>query len=562
MGRKAVEKEPEEDEDDRDDEDEEEQDEDDGPKSQDGDQDEEEDGEEGDDLDSALNDRGGRPSIFIEPWRKSGKTVIWLHPKAKFAKVPHHKWFEPVSFEKRNGETVSFIRFTRFISHEPPDFVQFSKERNDDLRRTHRAQVCPMSKMIEWVDDEVLAGRLAPEAVVFRFEDGDPEHTVELHAAGLTGLIGLDDFPERMKKQCKKAKVLQKDPWNENLGLKMLRCFQVVEDANPSELKFALEPVDLFEQLKKAIATEKERSGDDKGDPRRNPYAFLWKFDQVKAKKDYGRGNSVTPQPGRMLTNKIRKLLNGPKRTDQDQIVSLGNCLELRASMENANANTDVVLPFDEIFAAAEKAGLMKASASAKSKPTQPKKDDEPKSEPQPKTSTKTKSTAANGKPGKAPDPVPADEDDDPDSKKSDVPAATCDICQAAIGEEDTECAQCDSTFSVPAYQLDGVKCTECGKIVPLVDGSDAGDDTLHICEKCGTTHRLSPSVAKYYTDHKKANDGGKRCELKFVWSVEKPKKETKTEPKRSEERTGRRGRGASDSDKLDGKLKGDKLPF
>jgi DNA-directed RNA polymerase subunit RPC12/RpoP len=547
MARQTVQaKKREEEEDDRDDEDEDEEDErdededeEDAPKSKaSSDDEDEDDDEDGDDLDSALNDRGGKPSIFIEPWRKKGSVAIWLHPKTKYARVGRHKWFRIVQYTKRNGDDVSYIRFEMFNSHEPADFVSFSKERDENtLKRLHRAQLCPMSKMIEWVDDAVLDGRLAPETVVFRFDDGDPEHLVELHAAGLTGLIGLEKFPERLKKQCKKAKVLQKEPWNENLNLKMSHVFQVVDDGDPSEVKWAVEPPDLFFALKDAIKTEKERTGDDDGDPTKNPYALLWKFDKDKAAKNYGKGNVVIPQPKRKLTGKIRRLLNGPKRTDQKDVIGPGNLLELRASMENA---AQIDMPFDEFFAAAKKAGLMNGSAKSQPAKTAPRRDDdgddEPNSDPKPKTSPKAVSEAA-------------------------PTVGTCDICHGEVGDDDVECATCGATFDPDnEYRIDGVKCLECGTLVPLHDASEEDGDLKQICPKCGAIHRLSPSVDRFYGE---LADQARKGKVKFAWTMEaKPEPKKESTPKR-EGRAGRRNVGGqSASDKLDEKLDGQKIPF
>lgn len=550
---KRNEDEEDEDEDDEDEREDEDEDDEEDPKSSKGSDEDEDDDEEGDDLDSALANRGGKPSIFINPWRKTGNITVWLHPKTKYKAFGRHKWFRIVQFTKRNDEEVSYIRFENFNSHEPADFVSFSRERDENtLKRLHRAQLCPMSKMIEWVDDAVLDGRIAPETVVFRFDDGDPEHLVELHAAGLTGLIGLEKFPERLKKQCKKAKVLQREPWNENLNLKSSHVFQVVDDADPSEVKWAVEPPDLFFTMKDAIKTEKERSGDDDGDPTKNPYALLWKFDKDKAQKNFGKGNSVIPQPKRKMSNKIRRLLNGPKRKDQQDVIGPGNCLELRASMENA---AQIDMPFDEFFAAAKKAGLMNGSTKPTSNKTasKPKDDDdeEPESDPKPKASSKATSSQAKGKPAKE-EPKEEPEDEEPEN--------TCDICHSEVGSSDEECEACGTEFDSETYEISGVKCKECGTVVPLNNPSEDGDDTKHICEKCGTVHVLSPSVRKYYDDHREAAKNGHRCELKFVWTAE-PKAAKKTESKR-EGRTGRGRQSMSDSAKLDKKLGKDEIPF
>lgn len=561
MGRQSVQsKKCEDEEDDRDDEeeneDEREEDEEDDRGSfkskSDADDDEDEDDEEGDDLDSALADRGGKPSIFIEPWRKKGAANIWLHPKTKFAKCGHHKWFRIVSFtKKRTQEEVSFIRFERFNCHEPADFVSISKDRDDELRREHRAQICPFCKMLEWVEDRVLSGELSPDAEVFRFDDGDPEHLQVLHAAGISGLITNDDFPEKFKKICKRSKVLQRDPWSENCSLKMSHAFQVVDDNDPTEVKWAFEPPDLFFNLKDAIAKEKKRNGDDDGDPMKNPYALLWEFDEDKAKKNYGKGASVVPQPKRKMTSKVRRLLEGPKRTDQGEVIGPGNLLELRASMENA---AQIDMPFDEFFKAAKKAGLMEGQASSKtSSKKRDAKDDEPESDPKPKTSSKPAPVQAKGKPKEEEPEEDEDDDDDPEFVN------TCDFCGEQIGEDDIECGSCGSSFDPDnEYRIDGIKCSDCGTLVPLKDASEDGEDTLHICPKCAAIHRLSPSVDKYYETLRTTEDKTE-FKLEFAWKAE-PKKETKSDkPKRE----GRSGRGKSTESKaLDKKLGKDEIPF
>jgi hypothetical protein len=566
MGRKEVESKREDEEEDLDEEEKEETDEDEdeegkskasGSDADSDDDEDEDDDEEGDDLDAALS-KGGKSSIYIDPWRKKGKAYIWLHTQVKFKNFLRHKWFKIVQFTKKNGEEVSFIRFENWNCHESHDFGRLSRDRNDStLRRDHHAHICPMDKMIEWVEEEMISGRIAPSDVIFRFDDGDPEHLVELHAAGLTGMIGLENCPERWHKQCKQAKVLQKKhkPWNENLNPKSVTCFQVVDDANPTELKFAVEPPDLVFKLNDAIKAEKKRSGDDDGDPKVKPYALLWEFDESV---EYGKGNSVTPQPKRQLTNKIRKLITGPKRKDQQDVIAPGNCLELRASMENAAV---IDMPFDEFFKPAKQAGLMKASsqqkpAQAEQKGKQSAKDDDgdPQSDPKPTTSQKAKPAAATGKSNK--------EADEPEAKKpaSDA-ASTCDFCDEEIGDDDFECGSCGTSFDQDNnYEIDGIKCKDCGTLVPVNDCETAEDASEHICPKCATVHKLMPSVRKFYDTLEQCRKSRKKFTLKFVWEVEKrhPPKEAKTDKPKG------RGRKAAESDsaKIDKALGGDKIPW
>lgn len=524
----------EEDEDERDDE---EEDEDESKVSED------EDDEEGDEMDSAFAGSGRRASIYIEPWRKRGHVTTWLHKKAKFSRVGRHKWFEIVSFTKRRTqEEVSFVKFSHFNCHELPDYVSISKDRNeDDLRRSHPASKCPFCKMLEWVEDGVISGRISPDAEIFRFDDGDPEHLQVLHAAGISGLIGLENAPEKWKKTCKKSKVLQSDPWNENCALKLSHAFQVVDDADPSEVKWALEPPDLFWALKDAIVAKKKELGDDDGDPQKKPYALLWEFDKDAAAKNYGKGNKVYPQPKKKLTGKIRRLIEGPKRNDQHLVIGPGDCLALRASMENAAV---IDMPFDEFFKEAQRAGLMNGSASQQPAKSAPKRaddeEDEPKSDAKPKASQKASSLQTKG-----------------NTKQTEPEVVgTCDICGEGIGDEDEECGACGTTFDPENdYHVDGIRCTECGTTVPLKDADEEDGDVKQICPKCGTIHRLSPSVDRFYGE---LREKAYRGEVKFVWTAE-----SKPKPKAAPSGKGRSGRSKSaESTALDKKLKGDDFKF
>lgn len=543
MGRQAVQpsqsKKRNEEEDERDDEeedeDEREEDEEDERDSE-GDDDEDsddEDDEDGLDLDAALNDRTDRrESEYLKPWTKDGSTVVWLHTTTNFHKVPHHKWFEIVTYGKR-GDEKSFIKRPRFNCHEPIDYaIKPNDDRDDDLRRKTHAELCPFCKMIEWVEEEMISGRMSPSQELFRFDDGNPKNLVSIHAGGISGLISLDSAPERWKKICKKDRVLQFQPWNENLYVKISILFQVVSDANPNSVLFAFEPPKLYQQLAREIKKQKTEHGDDEGNPQKNPYALTWEFDESVP---YRQGYEVTATRKRALTNKIRKLIHGPKRKDLNEKKAPGNCLELRASMENALVE-GVKMPFDLFFGPAEKAGLMRGTAK-----TTPKRrddeEDEPKSDPKPKTSSKS-------------------------AKAEPEVVGTCDICQEGIGDEDIECKACATTFDPDdQYHVDGIKCTECGLVVPLGGASEVDGDLVQICPKCGTVHRLSPSVDRFYGE---LRDKAYKGEVKFVWTAEpKPeaKKESASEKPKREGRSGR-GKALSDSEKLDKKLKKDDLPF
>jgi hypothetical protein len=89
---------------------------------------------------------------------------------------------------------------------------------------------------------------------------------------------------------------------------------------------------------------------------------------------------------------------------------------------------------------------------------------------------------------------------------------------------------------------------------VPLADASEEDGDLKQICPKCGTIHRLSPSVDRFYGELKEKAYKG---EVKFVWTSEGAPK------KAALKREGRSGRGkSSESKALDKKLDGQEIPF
>lgn len=510
------------------------------------DEEETNDNEDGMSLNAFLGHRtSGGSGEFLEPWRDKGSVKIWLHTKAGFHALWNHNWPRVITVKnKQSGEDELRVVSSRFVCHDPETVTRKARYKDDDGRREHSPIRCPICFMLDWISAEVAAGRLDWCAPVFRFEgDGDEERNVTLHAGGMIGLYGKKEISKEELQQMKKAGVSRKTAWREKIEVRCQYLFQVVDDADPSAgVVKALEAGDLGDKLKEELRKEIKKRGE-KGNPGINPYPLLWEYDE--AEEQFGKKYKVTAMSDDRPSKTVLRLIQGPK-LDLTKDVTPGNCIQLRAEMEQ---HALIDLPFDEFFAEAEKAGLMReqkatpktstkpAPVAAKKPPACDEEDDEdddkeedgePESTPEtaPKKTTTFASTSAQKKPAAPP----------PDT-------SPCDFCGKPIGDDDLICPHCESTFSDNKENivLDGIRCAEegCGAIVPLKGGEASDGGTRHICPKCATIHELSPNL----TDFVEA--GGRSGGVKLSWKV--VERHPPAEPAKDEKpRGGRRGRGAA----------------
>jgi len=402
-------------------------------------------------------------------WRDKGSAKVWIHPRTwsgaprdedgrpKVA-IWNHKWFRVIEVEKEGEKELRVVQ-SRFVSHEPEKVLKKQYFRDDEGEREHPPVLCPMSFLTDWVYRAIEAGALDWTTPVFHFEGDDPDQAVTLHAGGIVGMFNSRDLTKEQKQQLKNARISPKDSWKENLMARCQYLFLVVDDEEPDAGVLKATEADAIGQgMRKAIKEEMIRKGREKGDPTRRPYPFQWTYDENEPNPQRKYNViALEDEPRREVLELLRE-----EAPDVAADYQPGDCALLRAEME-AHLCEGVSIPFAEIFAAAEKARLMKPKAS------------EPK-----KAQSKEEGPAA-------------------DEEK-----IGCDYCLKELGNEDVFCAGCGTTYDEQTFQVDGLPCLSekcAGKkhpvsIVPTEKNAKTADGrSRFVCEKCAAIHELRPGA-------------------------------------------------------------------
>lgn len=400
-------------------------------------------------------------------WRDKGIAKVWIHPQT-WSRAPrdeegrpkvglwNHRWFKVIEVEN-DGEKEQKVVPSRFVSHEPEKVLKKQYFRDDDGEREHPPVLCPMSFLTDWLYRAIEAGEIDWTTPIFRFEGDDPDEAVVLHAGGIVGMFNARDLSKEQKQQLKKAGISPRESWKENLMARCQYLFLVVDDEEPDAgILKATEADAIGKGMRKAMKEEIIRKGREKGNPMVRPYPFQWTYDEDKQPNEKYSVIALEDEP----RQEIRALLK-EEAPDISEDYEPGDCALLRAEME-AHVCEGVTIPFDEIFAAAKKAGLMKPKESAAKKP-------------------------------KA-------DDADATKKEEDDEKIGCDFCLTELADDDVFCDNCGASYDENTYQLDGLPCLseKCkGKkhtvsLVPSEKNAKTdGGEARFVCEKCATIHEL-----------------------------------------------------------------------
>lgn len=451
-------------------------------------------------------------------WRDKGEAKVWIHPqtwtgaprdadnKPQVA-IWNHKWFRVIEVEDKDGDKVMKVVQSRFVSHEPEKVLKKQYFRDDEGEREHPPVVCPMSFLTDWVYRAIKRGDLDWTTPLFHFEGDDPDQAVTLHAGGVVGLFNARDLSKEQKQQLKNARISPKESWKENLMARCQYLFLVVDDEDPDAgvLK-ATEADAIGKGMRKAMKDEMTRKGSEKGNPMRRPYPFLWRYDDDKQPNEKYSVIALEDEPRKEILELLRE-----EAPDVSADYQPGDCALLRAEME-AHLCEGVSVPFDEIFAAAEKTGLMKPRESAPKKPAG--KENEPKAEEE---------------------------------------KVCCDFCLSELADDDVFCSNCGTTYDEETFQIDGLpclsgnkdgRCSKTGKkeAVSVVRNPKEPNQTRFVCEKCATIHELRPGgepVAKRWSVVKEPK------------KVEPPKEKAAPKGRRAAKAAGGSGRPFQSSDTM-----------
>ncbi len=428
---------------------------------------------------SGSENEGGR--FLGGDWKKDGELTLWLHTRAGMPAVWLHDFVRVVT---KNDGSGTFLWRDRWVCRESEDVLRRQHFRTDDDLREAPPQACPICLFVEAVRTLVREGKIAwtDPVLVFQTSKGKTIY----HAAGLHNGYRLkagEHHTVQQRKELSEAAIVVKDAFREAILPKCFYLFTVVQDLKPEEgIKITFETAQgLGAKMKNEIMKRIKAHGakKDLGNPTKNPYPFTWTYDEEQAfekKYDVAAG-LAKPSP------EIYELIVNTPPPDTTADRAPGNCIEAEMTlMEGAReAGVYDLLPWDEIFGPARKAGWLepekqapKKGASPKSSETKAKPDPDPKDAAAPKQET-PKPTTAKSKPA--------------EDETSDPAAFECEICEGPMGAHDFECKKCGAIQDDDGNVISR-RCGKCNAAVDITQATaDASGKRKAICGKCGSIH-------------------------------------------------------------------------
>lgn len=493
-------------------------------------------------LDSFLNhsNRGGG-GAYLSSWKKDGRILVWLHSKEWSAPCWNHPLPRLVEPSKDKDADAADLRVStsRWVCHESEATLKRQYFREKSGAREFPPELCPFCLVIECVHSLVKRGKLGWLDPVFEWLGDGPDDSLVITAGGMYNAFRAKDIGKEQLREMKRAGIRMDEAWKQDLRARLQYLFLVVDDADvEAGVQKTFETVGLANHLKKAIRDEMRRN-ETRGNPSLRPYPFEWTYDEAE---QFDKRYDVLAMTDREMTDAIRRLIVDEEAPDVSRDLEPGNCYQLRVELETHLAK-GVSLPFDEIFEAARKAGLMEPPKETKEAEDL---DDEDGSAEQRRVAGgrayEVKGQAAEPEefvvePGnavwkegwkRAPVRIPAKAEvhlDPPDSasdeRVEEVRAAVaklgyvvgmfveCDHCAGRMLTLDVDCPGCGST-----YDDDGKLVTRpcladgCGGQVALAGAEAATEGGLPraVCGKCGSIHEIDAS--------KPGDEGWRRIEL------------------------------------------------
>ena len=381
---------------------------------------------------SASDGRGDK--IWLPKWKDAGSVVLWLHTKAEPCVAWTHSFIVAGESEERiNGEKTGrmkqFLQFPHYVSPDPREVHASQYFRNDDGTLKTPPNRDPFLLLREWLRNQINAGLLSPDAVVFEWDDAKNSTTIRWEAGVLSKLVK----PGRGN-------------WNHSLDSKYEGIFTVVQNDKPEDGAFLVrEGKALCEAMRKKIAEEIDSKGDEEGDPTITPYAFKWRFDKNALPADM---YAVSRFDKAKYTDEIYKAISGDEFPSAAEQLSVkdDDFIKIRAAFESA---ARIALPLDAIFSddSAERRSVLstkpqRGAAVAAPKPAQ----------------DAVKPTARLGGPKPPPSsaapqvaPVAAAQTSRKLKAKPVVEMIPCDSCQKPMPVTAAKCDGCGAEYDVDA---------------------------------------------------------------------------------------------------------------
>lgn len=295
----------------------------------------------------------------MKNWKRRSPPVFtfWLHTRSPIFWVWQHPWPKLVTREKDGQKSVEVWSGT-FNSWEPEDVLRAQYRRNPNGEREKTPTICPMSLLLEEIDRLIHDGKLDWKEALFRFQGDDPNKAKTLHAGSMINMVNKvwDKLSDAEKGAASKIGLSPKEAWKGNMMAKCNYVFAVVDNDDPDKgVQVTIETTLVGEKTRKAIGALQVSLGDDKGNPMITPYAIQWSH-HPNATQFQDKYEAVAIQKIG-LTDRIRELIVEKDPPSLDHIVSRGDIVNLRASMESAYIGPEGLFDWDALFAAAEKEG-------------------------------------------------------------------------------------------------------------------------------------------------------------------------------------------------------------
>ncbi len=435
----------------------------------------------GNSLDSFIKHRGslGGGSKFLKGWTEKGKLYAWLH----CLQLPIGLWRHqmPMLVVKEDKDTRKVERHVWSQSlncHETEEVLLRQNFRDKDTgEREVPPTRCPFCRFIEWVYQEVRAGRLDWTDAILKIEGADnPKENTVINAAGIYN--GFADYNNKMsdeqKADLKRAGIYQSEAWKQNGKARLSYVFTIVNnDDIAAGVQVTIEGQSLGDKVKSVINDRLESAGVEAGNPQINPYCIEFTYDE-KAKFDEKYHARYIERI--KLTNEIEQLLRSDP-PDLSRVLEPYNMKSFRAHLEKCLV---IDAPLDDIFDVEvdeqSESGDDEFPHGANAPDGEPE-EEEKKAPPPPKSAPAPKAEAKSEKKGgrrikkeepKAPE-IPPEELGDP-----------CDNCAAPMRKTDTKCVACgqeyedDADDAAPA--VDTAPCKHCKHEFPK---------TEKVCPKC-----------------------------------------------------------------------------
>lgn len=310
------------------------------------------------DFESEFLDHSTRASGsgFLKKWKEDGSIEVWICPTAPIYSLWGHSWHR--YSEEKDGdteETVINIRGQRINCLEPETLLKKQTYRNDDDSRELPPTICPMCLCIEWLREQINAGKIEWSTPVFEWSvdtdtplDGDDDLTKAVFfAGGFTGMFQKKKLSKEELKQLRKCGVKQSEAYKQNGSARQQYVLAVATDAEPDEWVITFEGQTLGNKLKKCIKDEVKRCGGDmeQGHPKYNPYPFEWTYDE---NKEFSEKYDVVALSRKRPGDRIQKLLDADTMPDFARIIEAPKLGSLKESMKEACCLDD--MPIDSFF--------------------------------------------------------------------------------------------------------------------------------------------------------------------------------------------------------------------